>query len=327
MCRIFLFAAAFCCFHITFARDMSALYTDDELKQWKPALEKEAREILKYVIEPQLKAPSRELLQGSNLEFPLRGPEYGDPFEYSANFSVRRMTIPILSMKFLRDLIYADLWLQYNDYSTVTTGLYLTMLKYREAAEFPGGRYPPPLSSLRIPESAPGVPKEESAFVLARARDVYRNALIFLLAHETGHLVFKHEGSSVENEKEADVFAIQIMGNAEAIPSGLIKFFTFANYWVENRADSDTELGYQAKLFRSPHPLTGERVLLVGVMLSTRHEVFFPGLPDTDERVQLTKQVGSRLIDLAKSMDNLSRQVGFREVGRNMNLSGLAPRR
>ncbi len=99
------------------------------------------------------------------------------------------VAMPVLSLMFLEDLCTAYAWLHLKGYSLETIDEYITMLRYKKAADFPDGRYPPPLKALKIPPNA----------LAERAVDDlslrFRNtAYAFILLHEIGHILYEHRG-------------------------------------------------------------------------------------------------------------------------------------
>ncbi len=131
---------------------------------------------------------------------------------------------PIASLKFLDDLCTAYAWLQINGYGLETISEYAAMLRYQS---FPDGRYPRPLLALRIPSDALRNPRVDE---LALGHFVV-TARTFILLHELGHVYYRHRGSTIANEEQADRFAAEVMARTPLPPLGIIVFFLFDAHW------------------------------------------------------------------------------------------------
>src|SRR5205823_4006926 len=101
---------------------------------------------------------------------------------------------------------------------------YLAMLRYKRAADFPGGTYPPPLTALGIPADAAQDP--QAGPLALRFRN---SAYAFIIAHELGHILAGHPSSisvtmeqSRANEAAADDFALRVLARDAEIPMGAI---------------------------------------------------------------------------------------------------------
>ena len=66
------------------------------------------------------------------------------------------VAMPVLSLMFLEDLCTAYALLHLKGYSLETIDEYVTMLRYKKAADFPDGRYPPTLKGFEGSPQRPG---------------------------------------------------------------------------------------------------------------------------------------------------------------------------
>jgi hypothetical protein len=125
---------------------------------------------------------------------------------------------------FLKDLATAFAWLHHHDDGLETIEGYVTLLRSKKAADFPGGRYPAPLKALRIPPEA-----LSDASVKARARAWRDEAYAFILLHELGHVLSRDPringvpGDVMgKHEEGADRFALSVLERADTVPMGLV---------------------------------------------------------------------------------------------------------
>src|SRR5690606_15967724 len=135
------------------------------------------------VVQRRLTEEERQAVAGIELIYPLRVPQR-EPFAYNAEWP--RVVLSTHSLKFFDDLSVAVAWLSRNDYSVDTAYDYVAMLKYRRRADF-GRRLPRPFEAIRVPN-----------YVLAdkavdeMAQQIFRSAVVFVLAHQLGHIVHGH---------------------------------------------------------------------------------------------------------------------------------------
>jgi len=167
-------------------KDISSMYTKEELKDSMESYTRNINYIYEKVIKPVLSKREHVVLDRIQLEYPLVESD-DDPFHYFVRNTREKqaIVIPVFSVKFLDDLATASAWLEIKDFTTETVLEYVSMLKYREAKEFPGNRYPPPLEALQIPSDA-----LEDNEVDELAKKFLRTSVIYLLSREIGSLYF-----------------------------------------------------------------------------------------------------------------------------------------
>ncbi len=134
------------------AGDLADLYDGNKLAREKPRFERRINEMFDRGIWPGLSGNQKRALKSVVFEFALVGEISGSPMDY---YSGQRggwsfVAMPVLSLMFLEDLCTAYAWLHLKGYSLETIDEYVTMLRYKKAADFSGGRYPPPLKALKI---------------------------------------------------------------------------------------------------------------------------------------------------------------------------------
>ena len=278
------------------ARDLSSLYEQATLEHWRPRYERSTLKILNEVILPVLTTEEKQRLGGvPRVDFPLYadGVLKGRPLAFYVPAGPPRVVFPVYSLHFLDDLCTAYAWLQINGYSLETVSEYTAILRHKD---FPGGRPPPPLKALQIPEHAL---KDRRVDELALGHFV--TARTFLLLHELGHIYHAHRPTSYEqsrrNEAEADRFAAKVMQRTPLPPLGALVFFFADAHWA----------GYPSAA-EDTHPLSGARLRALA-----RH------IDDPE--------IGRGLAKIGELLDDPEIRTGFAATGKAGNLAALAPRR
>ncbi len=200
------------------AADWSSLYSGDKLKSEQARLETATRFAMNSEIEPFISPQQAMIFALQEIDFPVEGFR-SDPLDFYGESG--HIVLPIRTLLFLEDLSRCYAWLWTGRYSTRTADEYLSMLRYRSAADFKDGQYPAPLSALHVPENALSDPK-----VVQTAVRLRRTAYAFILLHEFAHLQLHHEPSknrafSEAQEEEADRYALNIMKGNSATPTGV----------------------------------------------------------------------------------------------------------
>jgi len=251
------------------AKDLSGLYDTADLRDWQTRYSRSTQEIFDRVIVPALEREEKQKLSHVSLDFPLEseGELRGEPLGFYTQTDLSRVVMPIFSLKFLDDLCIAYEWLVVNGYGIETISEYVGMLKYKGAGEFPGGRYPPPLPTLKIPDDALQNPRV--------ANFSFNTARLFILLHELGHIYHGHSGYATgkmrqarRNEEQADRFAVDVIRRTNIEPVGLLVFFMADAHWAPNRADFGSDMAWENYLnLRATHPLSGQRLRVLATQL------------------------------------------------------------
>jgi hypothetical protein len=297
------------------------LYDDEALERARPNREENGRKALE-VLWPALTLEERAKLVGTQPDFPLRG---ANPLGFYSNSEHRRILLPILSLQFFRDLSVAYAWLHTKGFSELTPANYVTMLKYRRADEFPGKRYPLPLSSLGVPANAIDDPA-----VADLARKIYGSALAFIVAHELGHIYYRHPPGNIgipqqarPDEVAADRFAVQLLRRMGSPPGGETFFFDLLAHLEQNRFDE----GYEGYLASATHPLTSDRLRALSQEVERWAGDFARQEGDVQQATLLIREIGQKIRALAELMEDADIQASTQIVGRSTDLTALAPRR
>ncbi len=300
------------------AKDMSGLYSTEELQTWHYILELQTQRNFEIVRTQGLSGKERQRASAVRLEMPLRGPEK-DVIEYFAENDT--IVLPVLSLKFLNDILLANAWLYAHGYDPRTIDDYVSMLKYRKAADFSLGRYPRPLDVLEIPQSPEGGiilgsdPKVEYAFFA-----IANVASGFIMAHELGHVVLGHTRKSagtfkerLREEQDADAFALRALSRIGSEVSVMMMFFTLTSSWSPMVADFPSREEYERFLREANHPVNGERIRALARRAMLENDA-------------QTQRIGQKMMLLGDLIDNESYQRALAARGRSASLSSLRRR-
>ena len=282
-------------------KDLSEMYDRSTLQYWQTRYSQSTQQIFKKGMLPVFTAGEQRVLSGVDFQFPLNGTGefYGSPLAFYAGDDT--VTMPILSLKFLDDLCIAYAWLWANDYSLETVNDYLAMLKYNDAEKFSGKRYPQPLKALGIPDNALQNPKVDEL-----ALRFFNSARAFILAHELGHIYYRHAGSAKNNETQADEFALEVLRRASTIPMGMALFFQFSACLLPNRWDFQSDEAWEAEQKNDSHPLNADRLLRLAVVLDRTADNFVAGRRGNvadRETIQFLAMRISQIAELLKEFD------------------------
>ena len=310
------------------AKDMGSLYDDETLQYWQTGYQRGVLRNYTEIILPRLTNEERQALAGVQFAFPLRGDD-NDPFAFYATHPPPTVNLPVLSLKFFDDFSVALAWLSRNGYGLDTAYDYVGMLKYADASEF-GGRYPPPLEALQIPE---GALKDKS--VESLAGKIFDSAIGFVILHELGHIRFRHPGNGPEvpsdvsraNEQAADNFALEILRRTESQPTGMAFLFLAFAYGTPNRGDFASAADYESSLQSATHPLTQARMQALSNELRDAADDFARNEPDPAAGRKAILYIADQLSLVTQILADPDLQRLIDRIGRTTTLAMLAPRR
>jgi IrrE N-terminal-like domain len=230
------------------AQSVAELYPEEILASEQPRFQQRLGQIYRHGLWDFLDGPEKQALADVELRFPLVGANR-NPFDFYAGPERGRPTIwlPVLSLKVIEDLSISWAWRQVHGYSLEPFDEYVAMIKYRAPADFAGGRYPDPLSALGVPTRI----WEQEPAVDDLSLRLRNSAWAFVLAHEMGHLLYRHPGNaavdpktSQRHEAEADQFALDLLARSKTIPMGAVLWFQATVGFFPNRADFATEAAF-----------------------------------------------------------------------------------
>lgn len=299
----------------------SSLYDSSTLLREKPRFEKRIRELFSLGIEPHLTRQEGLALRGVYFQFPLAEKL---PLQFYSHSAERFVALPVQSLIFLEDLCTAYAWLHYNRYSLETIDEYVSMLRYRPASDFAGGRYPPPLKALQIPPDALDDPRVDELSLRLR-----NEAYAFILLHELGHILHGHRGygsvtaaQARSQEAAVDRFALEVLERTATVPLGAVLYFQAQAYALPNRGQFESDGEWQSFLkTTSTHPLTADRLKAMALHLDQ-------AASRTADRASrdVLRDIAPKLLDIADVLGDADLQRCMRVVAHRMDVASLAPR-
>ena len=138
--------------------------------------------------------------------------------------------------------------------------------------------------------------------------------IVFLLAHELGHLVHNHQGGlsgirSQAQEHEADEYAFDIMAQIGINPIGLVFLFSAAAM-MEGGQDT--------------HPLSGTRVIAAAEQMEKRPRSFIDHLePDPESWVPRILNEAHKIRDVISLIDQTKRRIGILRTAQHTSFDQL----
>jgi hypothetical protein len=276
-----------CAGEIAFGQNVSRLYPQEKLqadaKRWSEQIQAEYRD----TILPQLSGEERSVLGAVKIEVPLMGPN-GDPFSFYTD-NKGTICLPALSLRFFSDLCVVNAWLNAHGYDGTTARDYVGLL-FREAAASPRAPLPPVFRTLGVPDNA----RDESQ-VSNRADRNFGNTIVFLLAHELGHVLKKHRtdlrdlDEKRKQEIEADAFAIEMMRRIGQVPVGIEFWFDMEHSGHVAARKFDTQAEWRKYLASLDHPITTERLDALAAAIEKAPDSFARNQTDQVQWTQRSK--------------------------------------
>jgi len=293
-----------CAIVATLGSAVAQYYSDATLAAKNP----KALENLQYTVSDQLlKAASPEVqakLRDVRVVTPLRSPDPNYPMNFYADAAGKQIIVPLQGFKFFSDLTILWAWFDRRsncDKRGLAAYLAAVMTGSREANE------------LGAPFDAFGLTESDALRDPVVDRVSLRNfntGMNFVLAHELGHIYYGdglpgQTGTSIEREKRADRFALDLMAVAHIAPVGLIEFFSATRF-------NDQELLAAAG---GTHPLSHLRLIAIGDRLKQSPESFLPTPfpPDKDFATERT-----RMIRVADGVTAIAAELQDETFARNL---------
>ncbi|HXQ01882.1 MAG TPA: hypothetical protein VN801_02850 [Candidatus Udaeobacter sp.] len=314
-----------------FGQNVSRLYPEEKLQadaaRWSEQIQAEYRD----TILPQLTDEERSALGTVKIKVPLSGPN-GDPFSFYTD-DKGTIYLPALSLRFFSDLCVANAWLNAHGYDGTTVRDYVGVL-LREATLSPGAPLPAVFRTLGVPDNA----REESA-VANRVDRNFGNTIVFLLAHELGHALKKHDTHSRDpvqkqrQEIEADAFAIEVMRRIGQVPLGVEFWFDVERIGhvqgIRRVASArfPTEAEWQKYLAGLDHPVTSERLDALATAVEKAPDSFARNQADQARWTRNSKIFAQYMRLGAPSAAIGAARVAEYERVRDLHLEDLKPRK
>ncbi len=308
------------------APDYSQLYSKTTLQNASRTYAKNLRGVWKEDLLGRLTVAEQQAAANIRLELPLVG-RNKHPFDYYANPSARRVTIPILSVKFFDDIAIAVAWMERKGCETLAVSDYVGMIRYQDPTGLPGGRFPPLLKALAVPANA-----LEDAFVNDVSGKILKSGIYFLMAHELAHVLYRHRGyrsitadKAQEQEKQADAFALSVMRRISVAPIGISFFFLAVSRFELAPGDFETWAAYESYLReRATHPLTSARLLAIAQGIRSNVDSFTRGQARPAHWRQRIFAVADDIEGIGNILDDRAIRELQRHRSRNLTLGELA---
>ncbi|MEO1292959.1 MAG: hypothetical protein AAFV62_09040 [Pseudomonadota bacterium] len=305
------------------AQDHSTIYTSRALDADAERLKTVIRK-LNDIVEQFLTPAEKQALRKRRVEFPMPSPgDHAIDFYAFSDFGEAVAVMPIMSLKMLEDVTTAYAWLLTQGHAPSTIDLYFTMIRRDDPSGFPGGRYPPLLATLGVPEDAWKHPPVDDLSLRLR-----NEAFAFAFFHELGHILHKHESyedltvaEALADEIEADRFALDILSRSKTPALGASLLFQAQAFSLPHRGqfDSDAEwLTYIEE--RGRHPMTGDRLRAFADYVSTELAEQRSGERD------IWAFIGRGLHQMAEMFDDQDMQECMAYAGETLSVDALAPR-
>jgi len=230
---------------------------------------------------------------------------------YAFNFYAHGNTvvIPISSVLFLDQISTAFVWLTLKGkgYSVETILDYLGMLKHQSF-----NTYPLPWPTLGIPTDPYIDPQVDQL-----SQELLKTAILWIMAHEAAHICMGHESNSIQNEYEADQFAMDVFRKKGYPPKGLITLFIIISNLQPSEGDfaSKEEWGYYRN--QRNFPLSGDRLERMAKELKISPDQFVRNV------INPAPNETQKLLELSQLLENLSEVLNNPEVINDLTNSSL----
>ena len=286
--------------------DWSGFYSSAALDRVAQRSAPGLRSNFEQVLLPRLSDAERRKLGSVSLDLSRR--EYP---EHPLNFYAatgRRVVLPLSSIKMVSDLSLALAWYNRQRLPEKRVFDYASMLAWRGPA--PDGVKALPLAALGVPEGD-AEPAVEALF-----QKIFGTTMVFILAHETGHLFHEHKGNvgdaqSRLQESEADAFAVELMARLGAPPVGISFYFMMA---------APFECAE-----RSTHPLSGERINRLIASLRSNADLFARDKPSPQQERQLVETIAQDLGRVARLLDDPDIRASMMLTGKSSKVADFRP--
>ena len=218
---------------------------------------------------------------GIGIEFIDRGPH---PLSFASHPASRTVIVPIESVLFLDDLATATEWFQARGCRWEYIQSYLSALLLERRT------LPPPLEAFAIDrDTALADPAVNDA-----STNTYNIILVFLLAHEMGHLVLGHSPgltgeASQAQEIAADAFALDLFTANATPPVHMVDYFLAAR-WLDPTGTA---------VAAGTHPVTPGRLRALADRLAAHPDAFAPAFDDPGRGAEVTRDLARQLRMLA----------------------------
>lgn len=250
----------------------TGIYSEAVLKRDAPRLKRAVSRIYNEGLRPTFTARETAGIGRATFQFPLPRPDDA-VLNFYAGYVGGKPTVvlPLQSLKLVEDLTTAFAWLYVTKQPFDPLDLYFAMLQRKPHEDLgrPGQR--DILTLLGAPKN---VLKNKAVDRLSLS--LRNEAFAFIVAHELGHILFKHQGlagitpaQARADEVESDTFALDVLARSGTPPLGAVLFFQAQIFSLPHRGEHKTQQAWQTYLdTASTHPLSVERIDAMAKMVS-----------------------------------------------------------
>ena len=313
-------------------KDFGSLYEEATLAYWQTRYSENVHWNFSNLLLQRLMPEEHHMLRDVQLQFPLVGAEEmrSFPLAFYSYHDPPTVTLPILSIKFLDDLSIASAWLELSGFSQETIMDYIAMLKYANPRRFVSQRFPPPLLALQIPNKV-----LDDRQVDDLSQKILKSSLIWILAHELGHIRFRHEGyagisakQAQQNEMAADQFATELFRRIGTVPAGMALLFLVFAHLQPNRGDFSSDTRWREYLTnQTTHPISSTRLKGLQDELSSTPDGFAAAEPNKASALRSVREIARRVREISELLEDTGLQRLMRARGLTVTPESLAPRR
>lgn len=292
-----------------FAQNYTNMYSRSTLQKAYETYSNNLQEVWEHDLKGRLVTQERRAAAGVSLVLPAVG-QHRYPLDFYADSRSKRVTIPIMSVKFFDEICIAMAWMERNGCNMMLVSDYVGMLRYKDNNSFPGGRYPDPLSALGIPGDA-----LDDHYVNDVSGKALKSGIYFLMAHELAHVLYGHRGyggitakQAQRQEIEADNFALNLMRRISVPPVGITIFFMIASRFESAPGDFGSMSAYESYLQeKATHPLTSARLISIADYIRDNAHDFTRGQ-------QQPAQWYPRIISISEDIRNIGLTLNDRNI-------------
>lgn len=294
-------------------------------QEWQPEFRAFTLDNYRGLMQPHLTAKEAHRLQSVRFEFPV-GP-HDQHFNFFSS-SDDRVAMPVASLLFFKDLAFASAWLSVNGYSTIPVLDYVSILAHGGLVRWPQNK--------RLPKDALGIPAgaADSPEVMQRYEGILLNIVLFVLAHELGHITHGFEGPNSgdfdrrrQAERDADLFALELFRRMKQPPVPLPLFFGISSRQISVSAFAGSETSWRSWVSQRSHPLDGERIQNAARFLAAHRDDFEQGLRNPATAPAHITNLIAEFMTLASTVDDPSLAVTQADCTLTYQPEDLLPRK
>ncbi len=232
------------------------LYTKQELTD---ARERYGANIIAMITQDLVRKVPREMRPDAAKITVKLTDEMGHPLSFFSQAERKIIYVPMKSVRFIDDLATTQTWFDARGCDPLPIATYLWAL-LRERRDLP-----PPMEAFNIDREA----ARADDFVWDVSGKVLKTALMFIFAHEIGHILLGHNGNRAGAEGQAqelaaDAFAMDQFAAIGTNPGGVALYF-FAGRWLDPVGEAKQQ---------NTHPIASERMMGVAERLANEPDSF-----------------------------------------------------